>query len=237
MKLSVIVPVYNEEAHILEVLTKVTGLQFPDFITSYEIIVVDDCSRDNSHEVVSRFISGTPHIKLLRHDVNRGKGAAVRTGLTAADGDLFIIQDADLELPPCDIPVMLQTLKERKASFVNGSRYLKGIKRPHLSNGRTFFNKLFTWITAVLTRSRITDMACGYKLFDRRLYEKLTLHENRFGFETELIIKALRVQRNCLVEAPVHYFPRTRQQGKKLKTIDGLVIFWAIIKYGLLKIN
>ncbi len=235
MKLSIIVPLYNEEKHITEVLSKLTNVRFPEFITAHEIIIVDDCSQDRSRETVSRFISGISHIKLLHHDVNRGKGAAVRTGLQAANGDLFIIQDADLELTPCDIPVMLRTLKDRNAAFVNGSRYLKGIERPPSSKSRIFFNKLFTWITAILTRSTITDMACGYKLFTRDLYEKLTLRENRFAFETELIIKALRVQPQGLVEAPVHYFPRSSRQGKKLKAVDGLIIFWAIVKYGLLK--
>jgi glycosyltransferase involved in cell wall biosynthesis len=171
----------------------------------------------------------------LRHDVNKGKGATVRTGLQAADGDLFIIQDADLELTPCDIPVMLRMLKNCNASFVNGSRYLAGIERPTSSKSRIFFNKLFTRITALLTRSTITDMACGYKLFTRELYEKLTLKENRFAFETELIIKALRVHPRGLVEVPVHYFPRNSRQGKKLRTSDGLVILRAIIRYGLLK--
>lgn len=235
MKLSIIVPLFNEKRHIIEVLSKLTSVPFPEFITCHEIIIVDDCSQDGSIETVRSFIDEKPHIKLLRHDVNRGKGAAVRTGLQAAVGDLFIIQDADLELTPCDIPAMLRTLKDRNASFVNGSRYLKGIERPPSSKSRIFFNKLLTRITALLTRSSITDMACGYKLFTRDLYEKLTLRENRFAFESELIIKALRACPGGLAETPVHYFPRDQRQGKKLKTSDGLIVFWAIIKYGLLR--
>ena len=168
---------------------------------------------------------------------NRGKGAAVRTGIDAAKGDVFLIQDADLELTPCDIPVMLQAMHDQKVEFVNGSRYLTGIDRPKFSYGRYFFNQLFTMITALLTCSRITDMACGYKLFHRNLYEKIRLHEDRFCFETEMIIKAIRVKKNNMTEVPVHYFPRNEKQGKKLKTIDGLIIFWAIIKYGLLRLN
>lgn len=237
MRLSIIIPLYNEESHIIEVLSKLMNVQFPEFITSHEIIIVDDCSRDNSREKVNRFISGFPSIKLLHHDVNKGKGAAVRTGLQAAAGDVFVIQDADLELTPCDIPVLLRAMKNANVEFVNGSRYLKGIERTNSHNGRTFFNQLFTRITALLTHSKITDMACGYKLFHRNLYEKISLHEDRFGFETELIIKALRLRPNNLAEVPVHYFPRNHQQGKKLKTTDGLIIFWAIIRYGLLKID
>jgi len=237
MKLSIIIPLFNEQNHISDVLSKVMSVALPEFVSTYEIIIVDDCSTDASHQTVNRFIKEIPHIKLLRHDVNKGKGAAVRTGFGAAAGDVFLIQDADLELDPFDIPVMLQAMKDLNVEFVNGSRYLTGVERPQLSRGRVFFNKLFTWITALLTRSKITDMACGYKLFHRNLYEKITLHEDRFCFETELIIKALRATRNKMAEVPVHYFPRTQEQGKKLKTIDGLVIFWAIIRYGLLRLN
>lgn len=237
MNLSIIIPLFNEENLILELLSRVISIQFPDFVSIVEIIVVDDCSKDGSYQKVSAFIQKHPSIKLLHHEVNRGKGAAVRTGIAAAKGDVFLIQDADLELTPCDIPVMLQAMHDQKVEFVNGSRYLTGIDRPRFSYGRYFFNQLFTLITALLTCSRITDMACGYKLFHRNLYEKIKLHEDRFCFETEMIIKAVRVKKNNMTEVPVHYFPRNEKQGKKLKTIDGLIIFWAIIKYGLLRLN
>jgi glycosyltransferase involved in cell wall biosynthesis len=237
MKLSIIIPLYNEENFILEVLAKVMSVHFPEFVSTYEIIVVDDCSQDNSYQKVSYFIKKNSYIKLLHHEVNKGKGAAVRTGIQAARGDVFFVQDADLELTPLDIPLMLQAMHDLKVEFVNGSRYLAGIDRPGYSYVRYFFNKLFTRLTAFLTRSKITDMACGYKLFHRNLYEKIILHEDRFCFETELIVKALRVQKNNMAEVPVHYFPRTKKHGKKLKTSDGLIMFWAIIKYGLLRLN
>lgn len=237
MKLSIVIPLYNEEPFILEVLSKVISIQFPDFVSNFEIVVVDDCSRDGSYQKVADFIQNHSYIKLLGHEVNKGKGAAVRTGIQAATGDVFLVQDADLELAPCDIPAMLQAMNDLKVEFVNGSRYLNGIDRSRFQYRRYFFNKLFTRIAAVLTHSEITDMACGYKLFHRNLYEKIDLHEDRFSFETELIIKALRVKKNNLAEVPVHYLARNGKQGKKLKSIDGLTIFWAIIKYGLLKRN
>ncbi len=237
MKLSIIIPLYNEERYILEVLSKLSKIQFPDFVYNYEIIVVDDCSRDASFEKVAKFIKNRSYIKLLHHEVNKGKGAAVRTGIQAAGGDVFLIQDADLELAPCDIPVMLRAMKSRNVEFVNGSRYLNGMDRRRFQYRRYFFNKLFTNIAAILTQSKITDMACGYKLFHRNLYERIQLKEDRFSFETELIIKALRVKKENLTEVPVHYFARNGAQGKKLKSIDGVTIFWAIIKYGLLRMN
>jgi glycosyltransferase involved in cell wall biosynthesis len=237
MRLSIIIPLYNEQDLITKTLQKVVEVSLPEVVTTFEIIVVDDCSNDNSYRVVAEFIQNKSFIKLLKHTVNQGKGAAVRTGLNASEGDVFLVQDADLELSPSDIPLMIRTMDELKVGFINGSRYMPGVYRPLSSYRRYLFNKLFTLMTSILINVRLTDMACGYKLFTKELYEKINLKENRFGFEAELIIKAMRIKKNNIAEVPVKYFPRNNGEGKKLKNIDGFRILKTIFKYGVVKIN
>ena len=166
-----------------------------------------------------------------------GKGRAVKTGIEKSSGDVILIQDADLELSPSDIPSMLNAMHDLKVEFVNGSRYLHGVVRPLASYRRYIVNRLFTFLTSVLINVRLTDMACGYKLFTRSLYNRIHLRENRFGFEAELIIKALRDKRNNVAEVPVKYFPRREGEGKKLKLSDGVKILWTIFRYGVLRMN
>lgn len=240
MKLSIIIPLYNEQDLVTKVLDELQKVNYPAFLKGYEIIIVDDCSKDQSYERVSEYISISPNrqfIKLFRHDVNSGKGAAVRTGASKASGDVILIQDSDLELSPRDIPSMLIAKKELEVPFINGSRYMPGVIRPQSSFKRYFFNKLFTLIASIFIDVHITDVACGYKLFDKSLFEKLNLRENRFGFEAELILKCGRFQRNWIAEVPVRYFPRNLGEGKKLRNIDGLRIFKTLMKYGLFKMK
>jgi glycosyltransferase involved in cell wall biosynthesis len=238
MNLSIIIPLYNEEQLILELLDQLVLVNYPSFIKSTEIIIVDDCSTDSSHKNVEQYISQhSRNIKLLRHDINKGKGAAVRTGISKSSGDIILIQDADLELSPSDIPVMILAMHELKISFVNGSRYLPGVLRTQASFKRYFANKLFTILTSFFIDIHLTDMACGYKLFTRELFDKLKLKENRFGFEAELIIKSGRIKRNWITEVPVKYSPRNQGEGKKLRTMDGFRILKTVIKYGLFKMN
>lgn len=235
MKLSIIIPLYNEQDLVLEVLRRVIATPLPSFVVEREIIVVDDCSSDNSNKNVSNFIADKSFIRLLKHEVNRGKGAAVRTGIENARGDVFLIQDADLELSPADIPSMLNAMHELNVQFINGSRYLPGVNRPLASYKRYLANKFFTFITSLLVDVHLTDMACGYKLIHRDLYERIQLKEERFGFEAELILKALRIKRNNVAEVPVKYFPRNEGEGKKLRNMDAFRILKTIIKYGLFK--
>lgn len=237
MNLSVIIPLYNEEKLILSVIDELLRIKIPDFVKSFEIIVVDDCSSDNSNSVVSNYITNYPNINLFKHDVNQGKGAAVKTGLKHATGDVFLIQDADMELTPIDIPSMLYAMHELNVEFINGSRYISGVNRPLSSYKRYLGNKFFTFLTAIIIDVKITDMACGYKLFHKNIIDKITLKENRFGFEAELILKALRIKKNNIAEVAVRYTPRNEGEGKKLKNSDAFKILWTIIKYGLLKMN
>lgn len=235
--LGIIIPMFNEAAHIEIVLQRISSITIPDWIKSYEIIVVDDCSSDESVPKVKAWIANHPHFRLIQHEHNKGKGAAVRTGIEASDCDMFLIQDADLELLPSDIPSMLHAMRLLGVEFVNGSRYLPGVLRPISSYKRYMINRLFTFFTSVLLDVKLTDMACGYKLFHRNLVSKIQLRENRFGFEAELIIKAMRIKRNNIVEVPVHYFPRNLGGGKKLKNSDGFKILWTIVKYGLMRLS
>lgn len=237
MILSIIIPVYNEAKDILVLLEQLTHVNFPSFIANVEFILVDDCSKDNSVETINSFINGREQFKLYKHEVNKGKGAAVKTGISFAKGDLFLIQDSDLELSPTDIPSMLNAINELKVEFINGSRYLPGVVRPLASYKRYMGNKFFTNLTSVLINVRFTDMACGYKLIHRNLYDKIELHENRFGFEAELIIKALRIKKNNVAEVPVKYFPRNVGEGKKLNNMDAFKILWTIFKYGVLRLK
>ncbi len=237
MNLSIIIPVYNEEKLVLQVIDRLLSLSYPAHVSSYEIVVVDDCSSDHTYSVIENHTAGNPKIKLYKHSINKGKGAAVRTGIESSTGDVLLIQDADLELTPSDIPLMLDTMHELRVEFINGSRYMPGKIRPLYSYKRYYFNKLFTHLTSILIDVRLTDMACGYKLFTRKIYDQISLKENRFGFEAELIIKAIRLKKTLIAEVPVHYFPRNIGDGKKIRNIDGLKIFWTIVKYGLFRMD
>lgn len=237
MKLSIIVPLYNEERDIPIVLNQLAEVNYPSYLESIEFVVVDDHSSDDSFHVVEKYIAGKKSFRLFRHEVNMGKGAAVKTGIKQATGDVFLVQDADLELSPSDIPAMVQAMKELNVQFINGSRYLPGIARPLASYKRYWGNRLFTNLTSVLINVKLTDMACGYKLIHRELYEQIELKENRFGFEAELIIKALRIKRNNVAEVPVKYFPRNAGEGKKLRNMDAFKILWTIFKYGVLRLK
>jgi len=142
-----------------------------------------------------------------------------------------------MELSPKDIPRMIDAMNNLKVEFVNGSRYMPGIDRPLHSYWRYFWNKLFTNITSVLINVKLTDMACGYKLVHKNLINQISLKEDRFGFEAELILKAIRIKKNNISEIPVHYYPRNDGEGKKLKNTDGFKIFWTIFKYGVLRLK
>jgi glycosyltransferase involved in cell wall biosynthesis len=217
VRLSIIIPVYNEEKLVTEVLQQLEALHWPEFVKSHEIVLVDDSSDDQTHEVLRQWTADKASYKLLQHSKNKGKGAAVRTGIAAATGDTILIQDADLELSPADIPLLLNAMQTPGVEMVNGSRYLPGPIRPLSSYKRYIANKLFSWLTSLLIDIRITDMACGYKLIRKSLLQKIHLQEDRFAIEAELLIKAARIKRNHIVEVPVQYFPRNQGEGKKFK--------------------
>jgi len=237
MNISIIIPLYNEQGLIVSVLEELRKVKFPEFVQQVEIVVVDDASKDKSAEAVRNYVATQQGITFIQHEVNQGKGAAVRTGVKASKFENILIQDADLELSPSDIPTMIRAMHDLKVPFVNGSRYLPGVIRTAAAYRRYFLNKIFTRVTAILINTYLTDMACGYKLFTRELYDKLDLRENRFGFEAELIIKCGRLRKNWMAEVPVHYSPRNLGQGKKFRTFDGFRIIGTILKYGLFRMG
>lgn len=237
MFLSIIIPAFNEDLNIKNTVKSLIDVEMPSFVEKLEIVIVDDCSTDNTWFMIQELQYTYPKIEAIHLEINSGKGAAVRAGFAKATGDVFAVQDADSELTPTDFPALLNAMNALNVEFVNGSRYLPGIIRPISSYKRYLANRMFTFFTSLLIDVKFTDMACGYKIIHRSLYEKLVLHENRFGFEAELIIKAIRQKRNNVAEVPVNYFPRNNGEGKKLKNSDGFRILWTVIKYGLFRVN
>jgi glycosyltransferase involved in cell wall biosynthesis len=224
MKLSVIIPVYNEAATLEEIITRVraTGL-------AAEIIVVDDSSSDNSPAILRRLQNSTyPPLQILRHAQNQGKGAAIRTGLSAVTGDLVLVQDADLEYDPADYPVLLAPFADAKVKVVYGSRNL----RPNGHSSFAFYwgGRLLSIITNLLYGSRITDEATGYKVFCADLLKEIGLESNGFEFCPEVTGKILR-RKIPIHEVPISYYPRTWAEGKKIQWYDGPIAVWNLIKY------
>lgn len=233
MKLSVIIPAYNEEKYIANTLKEVYQLVFPAAINELEVIVVDDFSGDKTNEIVYGLLKDYTGLILYRNEYNMGKGASVRKGFEDCSGDLIFIQDADSELSPGDIPRMVQVHLDLNVEFVNGSRYLPGIVRPVISYKRYFANRLFTFLVSVLSNAKLSDIACGHKLIHRNLFSLIPMKSNRFGFEAELMIKALKIKKNNIAEVPVMYRPRSVREGKKLKSTDGIKILFTILRYEL----
>jgi len=222
MKLSIIIPVYNEEKTVEAIIKKVKKLELP---VQKEIIVVDDGSSDKSFDIIKK-IRG---IKILRHKINLGKGAAVKTGIANSTGEILIIQDADLELNPQEINKLLHPIIEKDANVVYGSRLL-GKKDAEHSFFYYFGGKLVTFITNALYGTRLTDEPCGYKMFRANILKAIKINENDFGFEPEITAKISK-KGIRIIELPVSYHPRKKKEGKKLGWKDGIKAIWILLKY------
>ena len=226
MRLSVIIPVYDELPSIATLLERVLAVEIDK-----QVIVVDDGSTDGTGEWLESWTVGQPAwVKLLRHSGNRGKGAAVRTGLAHVSGDCILIQDGDLEYDPIDYGRLLQPLVEGRSRVVYGSRFLG--ERPTMFVGQRLGNVLLTWITNRLYGATLTDMETCYKLFARDVVEGLTINANRFDLEPELTAKVLR-QGLEIVEVPISYSGRDYAEGKKIDWRDFLVAAWTLVRYRL----
>jgi glycosyltransferase involved in cell wall biosynthesis len=232
MKLSIIIPVYNEEKTINRILEKIKAVDLSNLNVKREIIVVDDGSTDNTVANIEK-AEKKYHNILIKHQRNHGKGRAVRTGLRAATGDIIIIQDADLEYDPSDYAKLIDPLLKGKSKVVYGSRFLRA---PVFSSKRWFFplhyigNILLSSITSLLYFKKITDMETGYKVFTRDSLAGLELKSDRFGIEPEITSKILK-KRYKILEIPISYYPRNKKQGKKIGIIDGVEAIWCLIKY------
>ncbi len=233
MNLSIIIPLYNEAGVITRTLDRLQELTLPPFVEHTEVVIVDDCSSDESARLAEEYTTGAFRITLIRLSSNRGKGAAVTAGIKAAQGDTILVQDADLELDPADIPLMLERMHSGNLDMVSGTRFSPRRRYPSHALPATIANRLFSSAASLITGMRITDITCGYKLFTRALAAGLGLKEERFGFETELMMKGLKTPGIRFSEHPVSYYPRKIEEGKKIRVSDGLLIAGKLFSYGL----
>ncbi len=234
--LSVIIPVLNEERTIITVIRKVAAAPLPDSMTK-QIIIVDDCSTDKTGENVQQHISSEPGLAIdfVRHEMNKGKGAAIRTGLELAKGDYTIIQDADLEYDPEEYSRLLKPMLDGHADVVFGSRFVGGNAHRILFFWHSIGNKFLTFLSNMLTNLNLTDMESCYKLFKTDLLKGLDLQEQRFGFEPEVTAKIAKIRNVRIYEVGVSYYGRTYAEGKKIGWRDGINAVYCILKYNILK--
>jgi glycosyltransferase involved in cell wall biosynthesis len=227
MKLSVVIPVYNEKDTIVDIHDRVRAVPIEK-----EIILVDDCSTDGTREILHGMEDDTT--KVIFHKRNMGKGAALRTGFQNATGDIVIIQDADLEYDPGQYPKLIQPILEGKADVVYGSRFVTGDYRRVLFYWHMLGNKFLTLLSNMLTNLNLTDMETCYKVFRREVLQRITIEEDRFGFEPEITAKVAKLKVR-IYETGISYSGRTYEEGKKIGWRDGIRAIYCIIKYNLFR--
>jgi len=223
LKLSVIIPCYNERATIEDIVRAVKATEL-----AYEIIIVDDGSADGTREILKQY-EGDPLVRVVYHDHNQGKGAAVRTGFSKAAGDVFLIQDADLEYDPRDYPKLLQPIEEGRAKVVYGSRFLGG-PRKTMFFWNMIANRLLTLITNILYNTILSDMETCYKVMRAEVVQGMNLRSHRFDFEPEITSKILK-RGFRIYEVPISYNGREWNEGKKIKWTDGPIAAWTLLRY------
>ena len=223
MKLSVIIPIYNEVESIREIIKRVQGTKL-----AWEIVLVDDGSIDGTRDLLKE-MDGKDNVRVVLHEKNQGKGAAVRTGFSTARGDVLLIQDADLEYDPRDYPTLLKPLEEGIADVVYGSRFLGGPRRVVMF-WHMIANYLLTFMTNILYNTILSDMETGYKVLLKEVIEGMPLHAKRFDFEPEFTAKILK-RKYRIFEVPISFNPRDYSQGKKIKLKDAFEAVWTLLKY------
>jgi glycosyltransferase involved in cell wall biosynthesis len=225
--LSVVIPSYNEEATIAHVVRAVLRL---DVVA--EVIVVNDCSRDRTADIVRELAAGDLRVKLLQHEVNRGKTEALKTGFAQVRGEIVIVQDADLEYDPSEIPEVIQPIIDGKADVVYGSRFLVRKASRVLYFYHYLANKLLTFCSNLLTNINFTDVETGYKAFRSEIMRNMVITSRGFGFEIEVTAKIAKL--GCAIyEVPISYYGRSYEQGKKIGAMDGVAAFWYVLRYNL----
>ncbi len=236
LKLSIIIPVYNEAATVANLLDKVLAVVLPQFMAK-ELIVVNDCSTDGTAQTIRTYLANHPGvpITMLEHEVNKGKGAALHTGIAKASGDFVIIQDADLEYDPNEYHLLLKPLLDGVADVVYGSRFMGGNPHRVLFFWHSIGNKFLTFLSNAFTNLNLTDMETCYKVFRREIIQSIKLKEKRFGFEPEVTAKVARIPGIRIYEVGISYFGRTYEEGKKINWKDGFRAIWCIFKYNLIR--
>lgn len=232
--LSIVIPAYNEERTIHRILDKVKAVELTGGIQK-EIIITNDCSKDDTEGAIRRYMEANPglHIRYLKHEVNKGKGAALHTGIQHASGQYIIIQDADLEYDPAEYNILLRPILDGYADVVYGSRFMGG--RPHriLFFWHSIGNKFLTFVSNMFTNLNLTDMETCYKLFRADILKSLNLQEKRFGFEPEVTARMSRLPDIRIYEVGISYYGRSYAEGKKIGWKDGVRAIYCILKYNL----
>ncbi len=235
-KLSIVIPAYNEGNTIHLILHKVKEVELIHGIEK-EIIIVNDCSKDHTVEAVENYRRDHPelNIQFYSHEVNKGKGAALHTGISKATGEVLIIQDADLEYDPNEFNVLLKPIVDGFADVVYGSRFMGGNPHRILFFWHTIGNKFLTFLSNMMTNLNLTDMETCYKMFRTEVVQSLSLQEKRFGFEPEVTAKIARIPKIRIYEVGISYYGRTFEEGKKIGWKDGFRAIYCIIKFNFLK--
>ncbi len=226
MNVSVVIPCYNEKDTILEILAAVkkSGVELK------EIVVVDDCSKDGTRDILKQKVEGDPLVRVLYHEKNQGKGGALATGFAAASGDVVLVQDADLEYDPAEYPRLLKPIEDGKADVVFGSRFAGGDAHRVVYFWHMMGNRFLTLASNMMTNLNLTDMETCYKVFRREIIQKIVIQEKRFGFEPEITAKVAKT--HCRIyEVGISYSGRTYEEGKKIGWKDGFRALYAIVKY------
>jgi glycosyltransferase involved in cell wall biosynthesis len=230
--LSIVIPAYNESETIHLILTKIKQIQLLGGLDK-EILIVDDCSTDQTQQAVAKYHleNSDLTIRYSRNEINRGKGFSLARGISEAVGDFVIVQDADLEYDPEEYNTLLKPMLYNNADVVYGSRFMGGNPHRILFFWHSIGNRFLTFLSNVATNLNLTDMETGYKLFKREIIQKISLKENRFGFEPEVTAKVARIKGIRIYEVGISYYGRTYDEGKKINWKDGLRAIYCIIKY------
>jgi len=234
--LSIIIPAYNEEKTIHFILDKIQEVKLTNNIKK-EVILVNDCSTDKTEQSILNYIEKNPGLPIsyYKHEVNKGKGAALHTGISKATGDYVVIQDADLEYDPEEYNLLLIPVMKGAADVVYGSRFMGGSPHRILFFWHSIGNKVLTMLSNMFTNLNLTDMETCYKLFRRPIIQGIKLQENRFGFEPEVTAKISRIPNIKIYEVGISYYGRTYAEGKKINWKDGFRAIYCIMKYGAFK--
>lgn len=232
--LSIVIPAYNEGRTIHRILDRVKAVELVDNMRK-EVIIVNDFSKDNTEEAVLKYQKENPDLPIayFKHDKNKGKGAALHTGIDKATGDFIVIQDADLEYNPAEYNILLQPILDDFADVVYGSRFMGG--KPHriLFFWHSIGNKMLTSASNAMTNLNLTDMETCYKMWRSEIVKSVNLKEQRFGFEPEVTAKVSRIPKVRIYEVGISYYGRTYEEGKKINWKDGVRAIYCILKYNI----